>query len=296
MHSMTGFGRAEGAVGPSRVSIEIKSVNHRYLDVRFRLPYFLMAFETELAEVLRGHFERGSFEVQVRHKQNTTGSAGLVGTRFVVDGQAAQSLMECYEWLHKHYKTEKIPPAEVFSLANRVIVPVEEAADLEKLSEPLTKVFVEALEELKVMRAKEGNKLRDILAKEIDELASLARELEKVAPLQPSQIAEKLRKRLEAWNLNPPIEAARLEQEIAMYAEKSDFTEELDRLRTHEKAFRQLLGEGGSLGRKLDFLTQELHREFNTLGSKASLIEITRLVLAGKASIEKLRQQVQNVE
>ncbi|MEZ4750559.1 MAG: DUF1732 domain-containing protein [Bdellovibrionota bacterium] len=126
-------------------------------------------------------------------------------------------------------------------------------------------VFRKALDGVADMRASEGKKLSEILLGGLKTLSSIITDLEKVAPLQPKQIAEKLTKRLERWQLNVQIDTARLEQEIALYAEKSDFTEELDRLRTHEKAFGALIAEAGSLGRRLDFLTQEFHREFNTL-------------------------------
>ncbi|MCB0405329.1 MAG: YicC family protein [Bdellovibrionales bacterium] len=295
MNSMTGFGRAEAQIGSSQVTVEIKSVNHRFLDTRFRMPPFLSPYELRLTETLRSRFERGAFEISIRHKPIASGAGSVMSTRFVVDQEAAKSFKLALDWLQKEFKTEP-PSLDLFANSHRIVVAVEETEDLEEAFVAVEKVFQQALDGVAEMRASEGKKLSEILLGGLRTLSGIISELEKVAPLQPKQIADKLTKRLERWQLNTQIDSSRLEQEIALYAEKSDFTEELDRLRTHEKAFGALIAEPGSLGRRLDFLTQEFHREFNTLSSKAAAVEITRLALTGKSEIEKLRQQVQNVE
>jgi uncharacterized protein (TIGR00255 family) len=295
MKSMTGFGRAEGPIGPATISIEVKSVNHRYLDARFRLPSSLSQFEMGLSEVLRSQFERGSFEIYVKSRMTAVGETIPGTTRIVVDELAMKSMMESCQLLHAKYKTEKIPSLETLALTGRVFVPQEETFDFSSEQEDLKKLFKKALSELDKMRQAEGKRLETILRDGLQALKGHAEELTKIAPTQPERILEKLKNRIAQWP-QQNLDAQRLEWEVAFYADRSDVSEEIDRLKAHIAEFERLLGTSKSVGRKLDFLTQELHREVNTLGSKANLIEMTRLGLDAKTAIEKLREQVQNVE
>jgi uncharacterized protein (TIGR00255 family) len=293
---MTGFGRSEGQIGTSFFTVEIKSVNHRYLDTRFRLPVALGLYEIPLAERLRGGFERGSFEINVRQKLISAGATVPSGTRFVVDEMAARSLFDGCEWLGKKFGIESVPTLELFALANRVFLPVEEVQDTEGLLEAVKQIFDKALADLKKMRESEGRHLKLILQEGVKRLLEIVKELEVLAPEQPKKIQERLKTRIAQWNLATSVDAQRIELEVALYAERSDITEELDRLRTHANEFLALLDRPKGVGRKLDFLTQELHREINTVSSKASLVELTQAAVEAKTLIEKLREQVQNVE
>lgn len=298
MNSMTGFGRAEGQLGSSHIIVEVKTVNHRFLDVRFRLPGFLSALEIPYTQLLRDTFERGAFDVVIRHSlvQSAEGS-GLLGTRFTVDPIAAESLMEAFKTLHKKFKIKFPPSPESFLLSNRVIVPTEEAASLKEWDAQIREIFQKALAELKSFRKVEGQKIRTLLENGARDLGLNLEKLVKLAPQQPAKVAASLEERIAQWGLSQRADKERLEWEIAFYADRIDITEELDRARCHLEEFLKLLSETKTgVGRRLDFLTQELHREFNTMGSKASVLEITQLVIEGKSTIEKLRQQVQNVE
>jgi uncharacterized protein (TIGR00255 family) len=292
---MTGFGRSEGQVGNSRFTVEIKSVNHRYLDLRFRLPVPLAMFELRLAEALRQHFERGSFEIVARQKLSADTAAGQGGTKFVVDQVALESLLEACELIHKKYKIEKLPNLETLALTNRIFVPVEESGDQEKTFEDLKSLFDRAVTDLIEMRGFEGKRLETILEEGIGALGQCGDKIRLTAPEQGPKVLEKLKQKIAQWKLGE-VDSQRLEWELAFYAERADITEELDRLKAHTEEFGKLLHSKKAIGRKLDFLTQEMHREVNTMGSKASLLSITQLTVEAKTTIEKLREQVQNVE
>lgn len=296
LRSMTGFGRAEGQVGGTYFTFEVKSVNHRYLDLRFRLPTSLSLLEIPLCEVVRNCFDRGAFEIILKHKLPTAGAALAGSTRFVVDGVAAKSFFESCEWLHKNYKTDKIPSIDSVMATNRILVAIEDTQESGSLLVEMKKLLEKALQDLNAMREAEGERLRTILKDGIQELFKVADKIAAAAPEHPKKIQEKLQARIAQWKLSSPVDAQRLEWEIAFFAERADISEEIDRLRTHIGEFAGMLDSGKSVGRKLDFLTQELHREVNTMGSKAPMVEITRLTVEAKTIIEKLREQVQNVE
>lgn len=295
---MTGFGRAEGVIGDSQLTVEIKSVNHRYLETRFRMPGFLGQFEIAFGQLLRSRFSRGSFDISIRHKLiQSTEATGLTGTRFVVDSKAADSLIAGYLSLQKqHSSLPATPPAELLVGSGKVFVPCEDISGVEEAFEQIKDVFSKAVDQLEQARKNEGSKLHEILTLGITELGDLSDKLEKAAEEQNPKIREKLEKRIKEWDISSPVDNQRLEWEIAFYADRADFKEELDRLRLLVAEFTQKLKEPERVGRKLDFLTQELHRELNTTGAKAALFEITQLVVHAKSIIEKLRQQVQNVE
>jgi uncharacterized protein (TIGR00255 family) len=156
-------------------------------------------------------------------------------------------------------------------------------------------LFENALKALAAMREAEGKKLKTILKDGITSLAAVVERLSELAGQQPKKIEEKIKARIAQWNLTS-MDNQRLEMEIALYADRADITEEIDRLRTHAKAFLKQLDSPQGIGRRLDFLTQEILREVNTLGAKATLIEMTQLTVEAKTAVEKLREQVQNVE
>lgn len=295
MQSMTGFGKADFSAGNSMVSIEIKSVNHRFLDTRFRLPPTLGSLELPLIEILKTYFERGSFEINIRQK-SIGANESISQVKYTIDEEAARSIIEGSEKLHLKFGTPKTPSLEMLFQSGRVFV-LSENGDLTPQSvEEIKSAFHSVLKSVKTMRDIEGNKLKTILTHGVSELIQEVDKLALLAHRQPQKIKERLEARLEQWKLNSPADPHRLEWEIAMAAEKADITEEIDRLRTHTSSFLGILNEKGAVGRKLDFLTQELHREVNTTAAKSADIEITQVAVTLKTRIEKLREQVQNVE
>lgn len=299
MNSMTGFGRAETTIGRSQITVELRSVNHRYLDTRFRMPGPFSWLEAPFTARLQERFARGSFDVTLRHRLTEAQGEALLGTRYVVDEIAAKSLAESLAALSKRFTPAGSPPAgptpEAW-LASRALVPVEDVESLEAAQKELIQVFDAAASELARMRAAEGKRLKAILRADVESLGQVASGIRARAPEQSKKVAESLKKRIEQWKLAPPMDPGRLDAEVVLHSERSDFTEEVDRLVAHREAFLELIEEDGPIGRKLDFLTQELHRELNTLGAKAAMPEVSRLAVEGKTIVEKLRQQVQNVE
>ncbi len=296
MQSMTGFGKGDATLGTQTISIEIKSVNHRYLDTRFRLPFTLSFLELSLLEILKSHFERGSFEINIKQKSLSSTENGHKNSGFGIDEEAAKSLIEAVEKLHLKFGTPKNPSLEFLLQSGRVFIPQENPENLPELTAGVKKTFERVLKDLKMMREQEGMKLKTILLQGVSDLVKATSQLSQLAPRQPEKIKERLESRLAKWELSTPMDPHRLEWEIALAAEKADITEEIDRLKTHAEAFTGILNQAGPVGRKLDFLTQELHREVNTTASKSADIEITQVAVGLKTQIEKLREQVQNVE
>lgn len=296
MNSMTGFGRVEETLGSHRFSIEIKSVNHRFLDVRFRMPPSFSGWESDLTEEIRNFCERGSLDVSVRQKivadqGNFTGT-----TRYAVDDKALESFKRALVALEsKTQQKWELTLSDLLRM-DKIFVPVEDLDDKNLGLAEFLPVFKKALQDLLKMRQKEGAKLKSVLHDGIGEMQKHLEDIQALVPSQAAKIKEKLESRLAQWNLSSPIEPSRLEWEVALMAEKSDIKEEIDRLTAHFSAFLEALESKKPVGRKLDFLIQELNREVNTIASKTTLMEITQLTVRLKSNIEKLREQVQNVE
>ncbi len=294
MQSMTGFARADGEAGGTRFSLEVKSVNHRFLDVRVRLPSSLALIELPIVEKVRSYFDRGSIEIFFRTQANENTPSM---TRFGLDEGAVQSLLEACDRLNFQYRINSKPTLEFFALTQRVFIAQETSQDANVFLAGMNPVLDKLLTELKTMRMAEGRRLKESLAKELRVLHEIVAKLQLLAPEQRKRTEKKVRDRVAGWNLTAPVDSQRLEWEIAFYADKGEVTEELERLGSHLVEFQKTVGsEDKGIGKKLDFLTQELHRELNTLGTKSQWIELTQLVVEGKGLVERLREQVQNVE
>lgn len=293
IQSMTGFGRADGSRADWRWHWELKTVNARGLDIRMRMPNGLEALEQDLKKSLQAKLKRGAVQVFINIERENAGAD------IRVNAALATKLMADLKELATGLGTE--PPTLDAVLGLRGVVEVAEPdTDEEETAARLAAVaatFDEAVESLVSARTDEGAKLQTILESvlsEIDQLVARADALAVVAP-------ETIRNKLEAQVAELLVDRAdmpeeRIIQEVAMMAGKADIREELDRLRAHVAQARTLIAEGIAVGRKLDFLAQEFNREANTLCSKSSHTELTRIGLDLKAAIEQLREQVQNVE
>jgi uncharacterized protein (TIGR00255 family) len=296
LQSMTGFGRSEGIIGSHQYTVEVRSVNHRYLDMRFRLPPALASFENTFAEMLRAKIARGSLDVSIRSRAVTSGKGVEGTTRFVVDNRAAQSLIEACATLHAQYKTPLLPSLELLHATGKVFLSVEDGQEAAPLAPELRELVNQALTTLVAERRREGAQTQTSLQATVASLKSLANQWTQSAAQHPAKIREKLTKKIQQWNLGGTADPQRLELEVAFYADRSDIAEEIQRFEAHLEEFTKLLTASGPVGRKLDFLTQELHRETNTVASKADDLSLSRLAVEAKTAIEKLREQVQNVE
>jgi uncharacterized protein (TIGR00255 family) len=287
---MTGFGRAESAGPPWAFALEVQSVNHRFLEVRARLPRRWSGLEPRIQQAVQQRFARGHFEVKLEQRSQE-GSRALR-----VDLDLARQYVDALKTLQR----ELALPGEVsleMLAGQRDLVAVEEAEEnLEEIWAALEPVLAEALEALAAMREREGAALAAVLERHLTEVeGGLGRVRERtpeVVRLQRDRLRERVRELLEGRLPDPE----RLEQEVALLAERGDIAEECDRLESHLGQFRHALGEPGPQGRRLDFLLQEINREVNTIGSKAADAPIAREVVGLKTSVERLREQVQNLE
>lgn len=289
--SMTGFGRGE-AVGRGRAfTVEVQSVNHRFLEVRCRIPKRLSGLEPRIQQAIQHRFARGHFEVSVQEKD-------LDGRRrtLKVDLPLAQQYVEVLRSIQEALRLPGEVSLELLA-TQRDLVTVEESAEsLEETWGELEPALTRALEALEEMRRREGEALAASLANHLDEIQATLEGILQRAPDLTRAYRDRLRERVaELLNGRLP-DPARLEQEVALLAERSDVTEECDRLQSHLVQFRRALTQVGPQGRRLDFLLQEMHREVNTTGSKAADAALAHEVVALKTAIERVREQVQNLE
>lgn len=295
MQSMTGFSRVEKIIGPQQFTVELKSVNHRFLDVRFRLPPMLQPHESVFQDRLRSKLARGSVEISIRAKLVGNEIAGS-GTRFLVDEQAARSFAEACNQLRIHFPDAPAVSLDALIATGKIVLPVEASTETPALPTELLKLVDQALDGLVAERCREGAATAKTLAGLTQTLRGLCAHWRTRAHHHPEAIRERLGRKVAEWNLGTPVDAARLEWEVAFFAQRSDISEEIQRFEAHLEEFSSLLQAQQPVGRKLDFLTQELHREVNTIASKADDLEISRSSVEAKTAIEKLREQVQNVE
>ena len=292
--SMTGFARSEGQAEGCSWSWELKSINAKGLDVRCRVPSGYEKLEKAAREETAKSFKRGNVTVNLTINW-LKGDAG-----FRVNPVVFGDLLAVLPDIRKQLPDAAPPSIDGLLALRGVIEPVEEELTddaREALESEILESFEAALAALSAMRDEEGARLEESLDARLDEIAGLSSEAEKLAALQPDAIRERLKTQVQVLMEDiPALSKERLAQEAALLMTKADIREELDRLKAHEQAARDLMGNGGAVGRKLDFLCQEFNREANTLCSKSQDVTLTRIGLDMKSSIEQFREQVQNIE
>jgi len=285
--SMTGFAAVAAELPGCSLAVELRSVNHRYLDLQLRLPDELRGLETSMRELLTGELKRGKVDCRVSLNHTLPGAAILA-----VNAERVAQLRDAAVEVMRH-----APDATPLSVAEVLRWPgvlTEPSLAPEALAAQAIALVRQALAELGASRAREGEKLKRMLE---ERCRGIGAQLERVAPRVPAihdAYVEKLGARLKEAGLDP--DAERLKQELALFATKVDVAEEVSRLTAHVAEVRRVLSEGGSSGKRLDFLMQELNREANTLGSKSVDAELSQAALELKVLIEQMREQVQNVE
>ncbi|MCB0323997.1 MAG: YicC family protein [Bdellovibrionales bacterium] len=292
--SMTGFGRATAADGGVELTVEVKSVNHRFLDVVCRLPGAAARYESEVVRVVRTALRRGRVEVFVA-RADARPPKYQVSFNEALFGQFVGKLQE---GLRASGVKERnlLGPAVANILTRREVLEIAaEESSVEGEWPILERALAAALTELSEMRRIEGAELEAEMRRQLGELECLIAGISQKVAETPTQYRERLTQRLERISPTLEVDPDRLAQEVALLADRVDTSEELARLASHVQQFQRMLTEGEG-GRKLEFLLQEFGREINTIGSKAQNGEVTLLVVDAKAVIEKLREQVQNVE
>lgn len=290
MRSMTGFGLGEAPVGTGKLAVEIRGVNHRFLDVRVRLPRELGDLISFVEQLAREKLARGRYEVAVRVDGVTLGAP-------VLDRERARAAFQALKELRDELAPGSDVPLSLLGAIPDLFVSTVDR-ELERLRGAARAAFEAAVVELDTMRTHEGEALREDLVKRLARVRQLASAVETRAPDVIETHRKRLRDRAERLRVATDLELdpARLEQEIVMFAERCDVAEELTRLESHCTQFAALLGSEEAVGRRLDFLLQELAREANTVGAKSPDAAIAHAIVEVKAEVERMREQVQNVE
>jgi uncharacterized protein (TIGR00255 family) len=290
MRSMTGFGLGEVPLGSGRLGVEIRGVNHRFLDIRVRVPRELGDLAAFVEQVARERLTRGRYEVAMRVDGPVLGAALLDRDR------ARAAYRELCELRDELAPGSDVPLSLLGAIPDLFVSSVER--EIDRVRDAARFAFEAAVRSLDAMRAREGTALREDLVKRLGEVRRLARDIEIRSPLVLEAHRKRLKDRADRLRVacEIDVDAARLEQEIAMFAERCDICEELTRLESHCAQFATLLACDEAVGRRLDFLLQEMAREVNTVGAKSPDAPIAHAVVAVKAEIERMREQVQNVE
>lgn len=290
--SMTGFGRASVTEDGREFTVELKSVNHRYLDLNFRMPRHIGFAEDTLRKALTAELSRGHVEVYVNYR-NIRSDARKVEVDTALLGEYLRAAREAAEMFGLR---DDVQLARALSLPDVTDI-IEAEEDREAVSLVAQKAVEKAIEELKSMRALEGERLANDLCTRAKSLGEIGDKIALRAPNVVEEYRVKLTERIETLlNGNAEVDRVRLATEVALFADRASIDEELVRLKSHLVQADLLLNSSEPAGRKLDFIVQELNREFNTIGSKANDAEIVKLVISGKAEIEKIREQIQNIE
>jgi uncharacterized protein (TIGR00255 family) len=289
--SMTGFARAEAAIGDRQWVWELRSVNGRGLDIRCRLPNGYDALDPIVRAAVGERCRRGNVSVNLTESRQQR-------PRLAISREALEQVLAMLAELKEDGRlAAEAPRLDGLLALPGVIERVDEEDDPAAAIDLLTRRLNQALDALKTMRLAEGQRLVALARAHVEEIERLTDAARRIAATQPEAIAERLRQQLEALLGQSPLPGPeRLAQEAALLAAKADVREELDRLSAHVAAVRALIQGGGAIGRKFDFLCQEFNREANTLCSKASDIEISRTGLELKTVIDQLREQVANIE
>ncbi|MEM5519042.1 YicC/YloC family endoribonuclease [Sulfitobacter sp. AS59] len=295
IRSMTGFASANGALAPHSWGWELRSVNGKGLDLRLRVPDWVDGLEAGLRKQLGADIARGnvSCNLRIARDENTGG--------LTVNAAQLETVLEALQQIEARAMDAgvSLAPSKASDIVTMrgVLEQATTVDDVETLAKTLLAEFATVLADFNAMRAREGAALEQVLQAQLAEVETLTAQAASLAEQRKAEMAQTLQRNLaRVLDNTEGVEAGRLAQELALIAVKADVTEEIDRLYAHVSAARDLLGQGGAVGRKLDFLMQEFNREANTLCSKAQNTDLTRVGLALKAVIDQMREQVQNVE
>jgi uncharacterized protein (TIGR00255 family) len=282
---MTGYGRATGETVSGRITVEVRSLNHRHLDTMVRVPRSMMHLDPEIRNMVRKKVSRGKVEVFLVLEDRPLD--------FDIDSDRALEVAQALETVATAIG-DKVRLEHI--LAAGEIVQTSEREIDEETTSIILQTADQALEKMVEHRHEEGMALARDLTSRMDELTMISSSIVEMAPDVPNRVRKNISQYLADLDLGERVEPQRLEMEVAMLAQRSDIAEEIIRLRTHQDSFREALSNGGVIGRRLDFLIQEIQREINTIGSKSGIPEISEWVVDFKTGLEKVREQVQNIE
>lgn len=287
---MTGFGRASGQLDSCLFTVEIKSVNHRFLDINLKIPKQFISIEDRLKKLISQSVNRGRVEVYI----NLEGEA-LVAKSIHIDWDLLAQYVDSLHQIKVRFSLkDEVTLNQILTFDEGIDIH-EESISSDDLEKELIHIVESAVSKLSEMRKAEGEQLALDLKQRLADMKSIMVELEKTAPTVIEQYRERIEKRISEF-ISGKVDENRILTEVALFADKADISEELTRIHSHIHQFEETLHANEPIGRKLDFLVQELNREANTIGSKANDARIAKNVVELKSIIEKLKEQVQNIE
>lgn len=291
LKSMTGYGRNEAIEGGKKILCEIKSVNHRYSDYSVKVPKYYGFLEDKVREFASKHISRGKVDIYVAIE-----SYGEADKEIVVNTELARSYIDALCKLRDEFNLRDDISVNSVARYPDIFVSQRKEEDEEEIWESVKKVLEPAILSFTAMREREGERIQKDLEQRVEYMKTLASRIDERSPETVAEYREKLYGKIKAVLEDREIDDARVLTEVAIFADKVAVNEEMVRLASHFDEFYGICASGEPAGRRLDFLIQEINREINTTGSKASDIEIAKIVVDLKAETEKLREQIQNIE
>lgn len=289
--SMTGFGRCEVSEGSRKITVEMKSVNHRYLDVSIKMPKKLNFFEAAIRSELKNYIQRGKVDIFITYEDLTEAN---VCVRY--NKELAAEYMKYLQQMEQDFSLDNDIRVSTLSRYPEVLTMEEQTTDEEELWQLLNRALKGAAEGFVDARIREGENLKEDLTVKLDGMLNHVEFITERSPQIIADYRQKLREKVQELLEDNQIDENRLVMEVTIFADKVCVDEELVRLKSHIETTRAELQKGGSVGRKLDFIAQEMNREANTILSKASDLEISNRAIELKTEIEKVREQIQNIE
>ena len=289
--SMTGYGRSEKVTPTAKCSVEIKSVNHRYLDMSIKLPRKLNMFEADIREVLKDYIQRGKVDVFVSYEDYSTESVNIKYNQ-----EIAAEYMKYFAKMATDFELDDDIRVSTLARMPEVLVSEDENINEDEIWKLVKDVLIEACDAFVVSRIKEGENLRTDLLEKLEAMSKNVAFIEERYPKTIEDYKNRLTTKIKEVLEDKQIDESRILTEVCIYSDKVCVDEEMVRLKSHIEAVKEALTTGGCVGKRLDFLAQELNREANTTLSKSTDIEISNVAITIKTEIEKIREQIQNIE
>lgn len=289
--SMTGFGRCESSKGERKFTVELKGVNHRYLDVNIRMPKKLNYFESAIRTLLKKYAQRGKVDIFITYEDTSQAQVSLK-----YNEKLAGEYMSYFRKMAEEFSLENDVKVSALAKCPEVLTMEEQPADEEELWAGLGEALTQAFEQFAETRLVEGENLKKDILLKLDGMLELVAAVEKRSPEILAEYRKRLEEKVEELLGDAQIEESRIASEVILFADKICTDEEVVRLKSHIKSMRDALSSETGIGRKLDFIAQEMNREANTILSKANDLEISDYAISLKTEIEKVREQIQNIE
>ena len=289
--SMTGYGRSEKVTPTAKCTVEIKSVNHRYLDLSIKLPRKLNMFEAEIRDVLKDYIQRGKVDVYVSFEDYSKESVNIK-----YNSEIAAEYVKYFAQMAEEFELDNDIRVSALSRMPEVLVSEDENINEEEIWKLVKDALTEACDAFVVTRIKEGENLKNDLLEKLDSMSANVAFIEERYPQIIEDYKNRLKSKIKEVLDDKQIDESRILTEVCIYSDKVCVDEEMVRLKSHIDAVREALTSGGAVGKRLDFLAQELNREANTTLSKSTDIEISNVAITIKTEIEKIREQIQNIE